>query len=326
MIRLLALIFAFTALTVVNVYAGLPVNETDTSEYQLVGFFDLRDRESFIQITNTNQGPLPHVIHIQVFNVGNLCNENNFFDSYTGNDTHVYNLRDIITNDGNPAGFVLPDDAYGIFVATESVFVEPSLIGNLRIEDNNGYEYRTNLNGVANQFVDSEEDIYSFNFNSESGVVLSDVVGIMLGDVDTNEVLAADIVNILANFDIDIYDTNEVPFSCRNVVFACTDQNNPLLSALFEDLSDCTEYEDRGGCNANVASFEYGINEAIPSSKGAPLLCPNNVITDGIVQLTTLGYKVDNDHAFVLFVGLNNGNGRGSMDVMWQDNDIANIF
>jgi len=320
LIRILTLIFAITALTAVNVYAGLPVNETDTGGYQLAGFYDLRDRESFIQITNTDSGPVPRTIHIQVFNVANLCNENNFFDVYTGNDTHVYNLRNIITNDGNPSGFVLPDGAYGIFIASD--LVEPTLIGNLRIEDNNGYEYRTNLNDFDSRAIDSSNDIYSFNYNTESGVVLSDVVGIMLDNVDNpDEVLAADIVNILANFDIDIYDTNEVPFSCRNVVFACTDQNNPLLPALFEELSNCNVYEERGGCNANVASIEYGINEAIPSSKGAPLLCPNNVITDGIVQLTALGYQSNSTHAFVLFVGLNNGNGRGSMDAMWQDND-----
>ena len=327
MIRLLTLIFAFTALASINVYAGLPVVETDTTGYQLAGFFDLRDRESFIQITHTS--PVPRSVHIQVFNVGNLCNENNFFDNYTPNDTHVYNLRDIVTNDGNPAGFVLPDDAYGIFVATQ--FSMQTLIGNLRIEDNNGYEYRTNLNDFDSLIIDSRDDIYSFNFNSESGVVLSDVVGIMLSNVDDTklaEVFAANIVDILVNFDIDIYDTNEVPFSCRNVVFACTDQNNPLLPALFEDLSNCSEYSGRGGCNANVASFEYGINEAIPSSKGAPLLCPGNVITDGIVQLTTLGYKEVESagtHAFVLFVGLNNGNGRGSIDAMWQDNDPCEL-
>jgi len=150
LIRLLTLIFAFTALASINVYAGLPINETDAGDFQAVGFFDLRDRESFIQITNTS-GVDTATMHIQVFNVGNLCNENNFFDTYTPNDTHVYNLRDILTNDGNPAGFVLPDDAYGIFVATDTDFNNLTLIGNLRIEDNNGYEYRTNLNGVAFQ-------------------------------------------------------------------------------------------------------------------------------------------------------------------------------
>ena len=103
MIRILTLLFAITALMSVNVNAGVSggvsIPETDTGDYQLVGFFDLRDRESYIQITNTDI--VAQTVHIQVFNVGNLCNENNFFDVYTPNDTHTYNLRDIVTNDGN---------------------------------------------------------------------------------------------------------------------------------------------------------------------------------------------------------------------------------
>jgi len=105
---------------------------------------------------------------------------------------------------------------------------------------------------------------------------------------------------------------NEVPFSCRNVIFACTDQNNPLLDALFEAVSD-------DGGSGSVASFEYGINEAIPSAKGAPLLCPNNVINEGFVRLDDIEHEGNNEYAFVLYVGLNNGNGRGSMDSLWYD-------
>jgi len=178
LIRLLILVFAFTALASVNVYAGgFSILETDHADFQLVGFFDLRDRESFIQITNIDTDPAGHTIHIQLFNVGNLCNENNFFDNYTPNDTHVYNLRDILTNDGNPSGVVLPENAYGIFVATYLDADPLTMIGNLRIEDNNGYEYRTNLNGIGENSFSAERDDFTFNFNTESGVTLSDVVG-----------------------------------------------------------------------------------------------------------------------------------------------------
>ena len=299
-----------------NVFAGgsIDISETDTADFQLVGFFDLRDRESFIQITNTDTSA--QTVHIQVFNVGNLCNENNFFDAYTPNDTHTYNLRDITTNDGNPSGVVLPPDAYGIFVATYLDAEPLTLIGNLRIEDNNGYEYRTNLNGIGERAreVDDEDNDLTFNYNSENGVILSDIVGISLdnvGEVEPPaEVFAADIVNIWRSFDIDIYDLNEVPFSCRNVIFACTDQDNPLLPALLEESGD-----------ASVASFEYGINDAIPSSKGAPLLCPNNIISEGFVRLRDIEDGDDTNDVFVLFAGLNNGNGRGSIDSLWYEND-----
>ena len=42
-----------------------------------------------------------------------------FFDVYTPNDTHVYNMREILTNDGNPSGVVLPENAYGFVAVTQ---------------------------------------------------------------------------------------------------------------------------------------------------------------------------------------------------------------
>jgi len=301
----LIFVFAFTALTAVNVYAGFPINETDTIDEVLVGAFDLRDRESFIQITNTLSSI--DTIHVQIFNVGELCNENNFFDAYTGNDTHVYNLRDIVTNDGNPSGVVLPQDAYGIFVVT---FIDGDGIGNLRIEDANGYEYRTNLNGVEFANFGPEPDVHTFNFNSESGVVFSDIFGMLVSNIGDEEVRIEPIADGIT-YDVDVYNLNEVPFSCRNVHFACTDQNSPLL----EEILEIGE--------TSVASFEYGINETIPSTKGAPLLCPNNVISNGMVTLTDLGHGGSSPYAVVVYVGLNNGNGRGSMDSVWHNNDLT---
>jgi len=296
-------VLAFTVLTAVNVNAGIYVSETDSVDYVLVGAFDLRDRETFIQVTNTSGPATP--VHIQFFNVGDNCNENNFFDFYTQNDTHIYNVRDIVTNDGNPSGVVLPSDAYGIFVAFFQT--KTSLgFGNIRIIDNNGYEYRTNLNAIGIEEIGAPLDHYTFNFNTESGVILSDLFGISLDFGNGPEMEAANIIDVWVSFDIDLYDLNEVPFSCRNVIFACTDQNNPLLEELLEYSGD-----------ASVASFEYGINEAIPSSKGAPLLCPSNVISEGFVRMDMLDYESDDN--FILFVGLNNGNGRGSMDSLWYD-------
>lgn len=298
---------------------SIRVPDTDHGNFQLFGFFDLRDRETFIQITNTDSDN--QTIHIQIFNVAENCNENNFNDVYTQADTHVYNLRDIQTNDGNPSGVVLTDDSYGIVVATYVGDDPLAMIGNLRILDNSGYEYRTNISGNVASGAGSERDDFTFNFNTESGVILSDIVGMQFDNTaDTNppaEVFAADIVNIWTSWDVDIYDLNEVPFSCRNVIFACTNQNNPLLEALLEESGD-----------ANVASFEYGINEIIPSSKNAPLLCPSNTISEGIVRMQRISFgsftediNIADDRKFTLYVGLNNGNGRGSMDMLWQDHE-----
>ena len=107
---LIILVLSFSIYPIKNVFSGFRLNNsgpsTDTSNIEdnipLIAFFDLRNRESFVQVTNVdgeNQN-----LHIQIFNVADNCNENNFFDLYTGNDTHIYNMRNILTNDGNPSG------------------------------------------------------------------------------------------------------------------------------------------------------------------------------------------------------------------------------
>ncbi len=81
-----------------------------------------------------------------------------------------------------------------------------------------------------------------------------------------------------------------------------------------------TELIEESG-EASVASFEYGINNAIPHSRGGELLCPGNTISDGFVTLDFINAgKINN---FVGFIGLNTGNGRGSMDSFWYKNDDA---
>jgi len=109
--------------------------------------------------------------------------------------------------------------------------------------------------------------------------------------------------------DIDILNENEVIFSCRNVIFACTDQDNPLLEELLETVGD-----------ASVASFEYGINNAIPHSRGGELLCPGNIISEGFVTISPFITRTNN---FIGFIGLNSGNSRGSMDSWWYKNSDA---
>jgi len=281
--------------------------ESDSPSFRMISFFDLRDRESFVQITNTESNNITS--HVQIFDVANNCNENNFFDNFTGNDTHVYNLRDIQTNDGNPSGVVLPENAYGIVVISIVSDSNGGLIGNSRVLDSSGYEYRTNLLGL--QFLPFEGigRELTLNFNKEGGVSLSDVIGFTINNDE--DVLSADIVNIHVLLDVDILDLDENVFSCRNVIFACTDQDNPRLEELLAEVG-----------NASVASFEYGINEAIPHSKGGELLCPGNNIEEGIIRFTTLPIENDAD-GFGMFFGLNNSNGRGSMDSIWVENFTA---
>jgi len=310
----LLLIFLFLSTTASFAGKGLEIPETDGigNSPVLFYFFDLRERESYIQLTNA--GSNATTVHVQIWDVSNNCNENNFFDAYTGNDTHVYNMRDIQTNDTNPSGVVLPDGAYG-FVSILDVDNFRHLIGNFRINDTSGYEYRTNaVNGFSDEccWTNISPNI-TFNYNIEGNIELSDVVGISFFTDDFGpqlEILAADIIDHWASFDVDIYDLNEVPFSCRNVIFACTDQDNPLYEELLEVSGE-----------ASVASFEYGINNAIPHSRGGELLCPGNNISNGFVTLNIINSgQIDN---FIGFIGLNSGNGRGSMDSFWYNNDDA---
>ena len=76
--------------------------------------------------------------------------------------------------------------------------------------------------------------------------------------------------------------------------------------------------EKSGG--ASVASFEYGINNAIPHSKGGKLLCPGNTISEGFVTISRISSDTRN---FIGYIGLNNGNGRGSMNSFWYPNEDA---
>ena len=314
------LAFVFVLLSTAQSFAGrgFDVTPTDEHDHVLIGFFELRERETHIQITNIDTVPTGNNIHIQIFNVANDCNENNFFDFYTPTDTHVYNLRDIITNDGSPSGVVLPDNAYGVFIAHGELEPNIEIIGNLRVLDDNGYEYRTNLQGEAHDQgfnCDAADNFATFNFNTKGGVTLSDIIVIPFDDANqstTQSLIIADVLDMWINLGVDIFDLNENPFSCRNVVYACVDEDNPLIEAILEEVPTRTS-EGRDG-SSSVVSFEYGINNAIPHSKGGELLCPGNNISEGFVRFDHIvdGDGVEDDA--ISFIGLNDGNGRESID------------
>jgi len=320
-VRIALLAFAFVLLSTLPSFSGiLPVSETDHESFQQFYFYDTRDRETIIQITNTNSGPSNITIHVQIFNVDDDCNENNFYDTLTPNDTHVYNMGNIQTNNGNPSGVVLPDNAYGLVAITNVIGAgqastdnPTSLIGNFRIIDDLGYEYRTNAHGYQqdNNFINFER-LFTFNFSKKEGVILSDVIAILVdgaGEGNNNiEVIAQDIINSNISFDFDLYDVNETPFSCRDVTFACVDQDHPRL----QELLELTE--------TSVASFEYGINESIPHSKSGELLCPSNNVEEGFARFQNITIRCQQPPAFINFIGLNNGNGRGSMDSWFNQN------
>ena len=186
------------------------------------------------------------------------------------------------------------------------------LIGNLRIIDDSGYEYRTN--GLSENPFDEKDDnpFGFFNYNTRGDVTLSDIVGVAYEDDEGDGIVVVGEVDddSYAAVNTSIMDLNENIFSCRNVIFACVSENNPLLEELI-----IIDAEDETGEFASAARAEFGINDAIPHSKGGELLCPGNTISEGFVRIENLADGDDPDD-FALFIGLNNGNGRGSMDSM----------
>ncbi len=132
----------------------------------------------------------------------------------------------------------------------------------------------------------------------------------MVFDEGSNE-FVVNPLEVGMTLDVDIFNNAEVPFSCRDVAFVCATDDSPVIDSILEFAG------------VSVAAFEYGINNALPHSKDGELLCPGNVIDEGHAKLTIESISTES-LVSAFFVGLNNGNGRGSMDSLWDpfDNDF----
>ncbi|HZX12849.1 MAG TPA: hypothetical protein VFF49_00435 [Thermodesulfobacteriota bacterium] len=121
---------------------------------QLISWWSQKGgRNTYLQVTNTDffSGT---ALHIQI--LGEDCVEiKDFCDALTHNDTHIYNLGDLVRNTGVPvAGAGVLDDNEGIIVVTPvDVCPDPgtaiafnSLQGNMRmIDSSNVVDYGTNV-------------------------------------------------------------------------------------------------------------------------------------------------------------------------------------
>ncbi|NIP31107.1 MAG: hypothetical protein GTO02_15305, partial [Candidatus Dadabacteria bacterium] len=184
-----SLIFSLIFVIPFNTFASniTRVPSTDRlADGQITSYYDLRDRKTYIQVTNTGFGEDgPVTIHVQIFQHDRNCDELNFFDELTLNDTVVYDLDNIIKNDGTAAPINLQDDSYGYIVISTldptSTDNPPStddenLIGNFRIVDIKGYEYRSNMVGATLGFnVSTDQDNLIANFNTVDGAMYADV-------------------------------------------------------------------------------------------------------------------------------------------------------
>lgn len=273
---------------------ALPVPGKSELSYQLFYYWDLRDRESFVQVSyNTFQalplGSPPSAgnleLHIQIFVTNSSCNEFDFYDVYTPDDTHIYNLRDIQTNTGNPSGIVLTDDTYGFVVVTvmdssrEADDSQPVLSGNFRIIDEHGYEYRSVAASYPVLDTSTSVDDYSFNYRTIDTNTFADVVGIAVTNTGAG---FGFVQGSSANFFPAIYDNTEIVSSCAPKTISCA---------------------------SNI-----GLNDVLTNSKGVTdSLCPVVPYPEGFVRMNLLaGSTAD---FFVGFIGINNGGNRGGMEI-----------
>lgn len=297
-----------------NGNAGLPIiDQTDTGVNRLIYYWDTRDRDTLFQLTNTSTSTI--VVHIQIFNVGSpatACEEVDWDDVYTAGDTHVYDIENLVSNctaDGlvNPECEAAPNpdftSTYGFVAISLISGPDFAMIGLFRILDGpGGYEYRTNAAG-EDFFGDDTKD-FILNFNSVDGNNLSDVIGIGYVSIDGTTI------------DADLFD--ETLFG---------EENGDPFDVPVPQVHIFNEFEDGTSCEPTFfdcfpGDFNRGIDNSIPNSRQADLnnrICNTSVLSEsndaGWLYLPFNFFNFGfNDAFFVGFLGLNNGNGTGSMD------------
>ena len=67
---LLITLFIFST-DILHAGSSIEPSETDGGDFQLIAFFDLRDRETFVQVTNTDSTHGGATVHVQIVSVDN---------------------------------------------------------------------------------------------------------------------------------------------------------------------------------------------------------------------------------------------------------------
>jgi len=297
------------------------IDQTDSGVDRLVAFWDTRGgegigvgRDSFIQVTNTSTEKIS--IHVQIFDNGSPftdCEECNFNDMLTANDTHVYNIENLMTNalPTMPSIAVctgIGSGTYGFMVISRTAGPSFSLIGMFRIIDALGYEYRANAAGEDLAADVGQQNVV--NFSLANGNNLSDLVGITYVSLGSGSVYASPgVFTVFGSLSdgIIMYDQVEVPQSCSPTTFACA-----------------------------IGALDKGIDNSLPNSQGQlNRVCATSTLdtntsgwlhmpwstfgcTDPLVQDPENPGDCAFNPFFVGFIGLNNGDGTGSMDSWWS--------
>jgi hypothetical protein len=292
-----------------------PIDQTDTGVDRLIYYYDTVGRETYIQVTNTSDEFVE--IHVQAFEAEDNCRETNFNFCLTPGDTQIWNVEAL------PSTADLSESNGFISISVDESgcgFVNNALIGMFRILDDSGYEYRTNA-ASSEDFTAFSADYDVLNFNAVNGNNLSDVVGITYVDIDTDQVFASPLIGTLFGFIDDpqilIFDDFENPTSCSPTLFTCS--------------------------NFPGVEINKGIDNSIPNSQGFTEICNTNKLDDDFIGTVDAGWlflpfatylcfegdgdptECPADPFFVGFLGLNNGDGTGSMD-SWLSHSFGDII
>ena len=265
----------------------LAFNEEDPGEI-LLSYFDLQNRNTFVQVTNPDSVN-PTSIHVQIFADSFNCVDRDFNDSLTPNETHVYDIRNLVSANGNPINFQIPDGSHGFVVISQNINDSgEGIIGNFRIVDNRGFEYKVNSaiseGNVFPGFVSSDFVVNSFT--DQWGATHADIVAVKVIEQAVLPDGIRDLSVETVSAELSMFDDEETALSCGSVTFGCTE-----------------------GDPDTVQFINQGINDVFLNSRGGEVICSGDFNTRGFLRA-----NFQDDFASFAFAGLNNNSTRGSMD------------
>ncbi|MCH8029038.1 MAG: hypothetical protein IH874_03805 [Candidatus Dadabacteria bacterium] len=243
----------------------VPVGKTEMQSSQLILWYDEDQinniRDSFIQVTNASLDTAVNV-HVQIFassctvdaqdvcipSTIVICAETDFNDFYTPNDTHIYDMGSVSTNDPvaspifigsftNTKGFVVitPIDGPGtrnaiahqhmfgnsyVFDATETFAL--NAMGRDAVSFSTGIVEAdgTTLDGSSNGYVLIQPEFLKFNFEDDLGEDSADLISIAFSDNYAGPFGYVAVPGDAVWTPL-IFDDNEEPVSCSAIVQNC---------------------------------------------------------------------------------------------------------
>lgn len=305
----LVLLFTLTPLAQAGISG--PVSQTDAGADRLVYYYDIEDRQSYVQIANLANTPVD--IHVQIFIVNSVfvdCEEIDFNDILSPGDVHTYDMSNIEANGVPPTGAVVTPGTYGFVVISRRAGASNGLVGTMRIVDNAGYEYRANAAAPETAVPPTDNSFGGLiNFNNANGHSFSELIGFSYFVISPDSVAAAmDSGAIFGEVfdDIQIFDDFENDISCSPQIFSCSEGNANI--AIENGLPNTKGNPDRV-CGTTISAAHNSGHLRMPFVR---YFCNDAFLGDGAGNCLFPGH-------FVGFIGLNNGGSSGSFDSWWEE-------